>query len=167
MSLYKKWHLIGLELGVPLQPSACAASRPASPPPSRATSPPPSPSAISKPAKCSTVKAAPLFRGLRPAEISVKGRYLPFAHHVKLKHAVKDGQPVTYGDVELDETTAAVKLRREMEAALPTGNFHKPGPHDHAPNKRTLNVLFAHVAYEFDAPFKARQQHGHVFDVVS
>ncbi len=55
--------------------------------------------------------------GLRPAQASVAAGYLPLglAHNVKLKHAIADGEPVRFEDVEIDETTTAYKLRKWME----------------------------------------------------
>jgi predicted homoserine dehydrogenase-like protein len=50
--LYKRWHLIGLEVGISVARSACAASRPAAPPVSPTSLRPRS--AISRPARCST-----------------------------------------------------------------------------------------------------------------
>ena len=37
------------------------------------------------------------------------------AHHVKLKRAVGEGEPVRWADVEVDETALAVRFRWEME----------------------------------------------------
>ena len=61
--------------------------------------------------------------GLRPAAWSVGEGCLPLglAHDVTLKRAVEDGKPVRYEDVEVDTTTAAYRLRREMEASLRSG----------------------------------------------
>jgi predicted homoserine dehydrogenase-like protein len=57
---------------------------------------------------------------LRPAAISVAKGYLPLglAHSVTLTRAVAEGDILTWDDVEIDRTTAAAKLRLEMEAAL-------------------------------------------------
>jgi predicted homoserine dehydrogenase-like protein len=56
--------------------------------------------------------------GLRPASISVANRYLPLglAHNVILKNAVQEGKSVTWDDVDIDTTTAAYKLRQEIES---------------------------------------------------
>jgi predicted homoserine dehydrogenase-like protein len=56
-TLYKRWHLIGLEVGMSVASVACAASRPAWRPAGTPTWSPP-PSATSRPAKCSMAKAA-------------------------------------------------------------------------------------------------------------
>jgi len=77
-------------------------------------------------------------RDLKPGEIldgeggfTVWGRLMPaadslalgglpigLAHHVKLKHAVKQGAALRWADVAYDEASAAVRARREMEAAF-------------------------------------------------
>ena len=58
--------------------------------------------------------------GLRPARSSVEGGYLPLglAHGVALLRDVAEGQPVTWSDVRVDETTDAYRLRRSVEAML-------------------------------------------------
>lgn len=55
--------------------------------------------------------------GLRPARTSVAGGYVPLgmAHGVKLIRDVAEGAPVTWDDVEIDTTTDAYKLRRDVE----------------------------------------------------
>lgn len=54
---------------------------------------------------------------LMPAEASLKigALSLGLAHNVKLLKPVATGQPVRWTDVVVDETSYAVKLRREME----------------------------------------------------
>ena len=58
--------------------------------------------------------------GLRPASISVKNNYLPLglAHNVVLKNAVSEGQSPTWYDVDIDTTTAAYRLRQEIESKV-------------------------------------------------
>lgn len=55
---------------------------------------------------------------LYPAATSLKIAGLPIglAHGVKLKKTIAANQPVTWQDVEVDESLAAVGIRREMEA---------------------------------------------------
>jgi predicted homoserine dehydrogenase-like protein len=116
-AIYKRWHLIGLELGVSVaavglrgEPTGCADGF-----------------------RADAVAAAK--RDLKPGEIldgeggyTVVGKLMPaadslrlgglpigLAHHVKLTQAVKAGTPVTWRDVVVDDTMPAVKIRREME----------------------------------------------------
>lgn len=120
MALYKKWHLIGLELGVSVASVGLRGE-------------------ATGVATCFNGDVAAIAKrdllpgemldgeggytvagGLRPAADSVAGGYVPLglAHKVKLIRSVKDGQPVTYADVEMDTTSAAFRLRREMEVSL-------------------------------------------------
>lgn len=54
---------------------------------------------------------------LYPAKASLKIGGLPIglAHGFKLKNAIAENQPITWHDVDVDETLAAVRIRREME----------------------------------------------------
>jgi predicted homoserine dehydrogenase-like protein len=54
---------------------------------------------------------------LMPASDSLKAGGLPIglAHKVQLVKGVAAGRPVTWSDVAIDETSEAVKIRREME----------------------------------------------------
>ncbi len=117
MTLYKKWHLIGLELAysvasIGLRGEATGVAR----------------HFIGDVVALAKrdLKAGEMLDGeggytvsggLRPAKTSVAAGMLPLglAHNVKLLRNVPDGQPVTWADVEADQTSAAYKLRREME----------------------------------------------------
>lgn len=116
-SMYKRWHLIGLEL-----PVSVAAVGIRGEPTGVATEFRADVAAIAKRA----LKAGEILDGeggytvtggLRPAKASLAAGYMPLglAHHVKLKNDIADGTPVTWSDVEIDETTNAYKLRRWME----------------------------------------------------
>ena len=68
--------------------------------------------------KFSTAKAAiPCTAKLLPAEASLKigALSLGLAHDVKLLKPIAAGQTVRWTDVQVDETSYAVKIRREME----------------------------------------------------
>jgi predicted homoserine dehydrogenase-like protein len=120
MALYKKWHLIGLELGVSVASVGLRGESTGA-------------------AICFNGDVAAIAKrdlqpgemldgegghtvagGLRQAKDSVAGGYLPLglAHKVKLIRPVKDGEPVTYADVEIDASSAAYKLRKQMEQDL-------------------------------------------------
>jgi predicted homoserine dehydrogenase-like protein len=116
--LYKRWHLIGLEAGISVasvglrgEPTGCATGF-------RADA-----VAIAKRA----LKAGELLDGeggytvvgrLMPAADSLQLGCLPLglAHGWKLLKAVAAGEPLKWSDVAVDSSSAAVKLRREMEA---------------------------------------------------
>jgi predicted homoserine dehydrogenase-like protein len=117
-ALYKRWHLIGLELGISVasvglrgEPTGC-------------------PDGF----RADAVAAAK--RDLKPGEIldgeggyTVVGRLMPakdslaigglpigLAHKVKVVRPVKAGAALSWKDVEVDTAQDAVRLRREMEA---------------------------------------------------
>lgn len=120
MTLFKKWHLIGLELAysvasIGLRGEATGVARHFN-------------GDVVALAK-RNLKAGEILDGeggytvsggLRPARTSVEAGMVPLglAHNVKLLRDVPDGQPVTWSDVEADTGNAAYKLRREMEKAV-------------------------------------------------
>jgi predicted homoserine dehydrogenase-like protein len=119
MCLYKRWHMIGLELAVSV--AAVALRRE---PTGQATCFRGDVVAVAK----RDLAAGEMLDGeggftvaggLRPARASVEAGYLPLglAHAVRLKHPVADGDIVRFADVDIDETTAACRLRREMTPA--------------------------------------------------
>jgi predicted homoserine dehydrogenase-like protein len=59
-----------------------------------------------------------------PADASLAEGYLPLglAHNVKLTRPIKQGERLRWSDVVIDETSQAVKIRREMEARFARPN---------------------------------------------
>ena len=118
--LYKRWHLIGLEVGISVasvglrrEPTGCPTGFRAD---------------VVATAK-RDLKAGEVLDGeggytvvgkLMPAQASLKigALSLGLAHGVKLLKPVSAGQPVRWTDVAADESSDAVKLRREMERLL-------------------------------------------------
>ena len=118
--LYKRWHLIGLEVGISVasigvrgEPTGCATGW-------RADA-----VAVAK----KDLKPGELLDGeggytvagqLRPAEISGAQGLLPLglAHGWKLLKPIAQGTPLRWSDVAIDEKQSAVRLRREMEQAF-------------------------------------------------
>ncbi len=118
--MYKRWHLIGLEVGMSVasiglrkEPTGCAIGFHAD---------------VIATAK-RDLKAGEMLDGeggytvygkLFPAGKSTGLGSLPLglAHNVKLLKPIKAGQSLTYADVAMDESLTAVKLRREMEQAF-------------------------------------------------
>jgi predicted homoserine dehydrogenase-like protein len=115
--LYKRWHLIGLEVGISVasvglrrEPTGC-------------------------PTGFRADVVATAKRDLKPSEIldgeggytvvgklmqaqaslRIGGLPLGLAHGVKLLKPVAAGQPLRWTDVAVDESSHAVKVRREME----------------------------------------------------
>ena len=115
--LYKRWHLIGLEVGISVasiglrgEPTGC-------------------PTGFRADVVATTkrdLKTGEILDGeggytvvgkLMPAPASLDIGALPLglAHGVKVLHAVAAGQPVRWKDVGIDESGQVVRLRREME----------------------------------------------------
>ncbi|MCX7893387.1 MAG: SAF domain-containing protein [Burkholderiales bacterium] len=119
-TLYKRWHLIGLEVGISVasvglrrEPTGCPTGFRAD---------------VVATAK-RDLKAGEILDGeggytvhgkLYPAEASLAlgGLPLGLAHGVKLLAPVAAGQPVRWSDVACDANDAAVRIRREMEQAF-------------------------------------------------
>ncbi|PLC07054.1 flagellar biosynthesis protein FlgA [Variovorax sp. RO1] len=117
-TLYKRWHLIGLEVGMSVASVALRGE-----PTGVATGWNADVVATAK----RDLSAGEMLDGeggytvwgkLLPAERSLRlgGLPLGLAHNVKLVRPVKKGQSLSWADVAMDTTTAAYRLRQEMEA---------------------------------------------------
>ncbi|MGI8895183.1 MAG: NAD(P)H-dependent oxidoreductase [Casimicrobiaceae bacterium] len=116
--LYKRWHLIGLEVGISVASVGLRGEATGA-------------------ATCFNADVvATAKRDLKPGEVldgeggyTVWGKLSPsqksleegglplgLAHNVKLMRAVPQGQSLTWADVAIDENMSAYKIRREMEA---------------------------------------------------
>ena len=122
-TLYKRWHLIGLEVGVSVASVALRGE-----PTGVATAWNADVVATAK----RDLQAGEMLDGeggytvwgkLLPAATSVAigGLPLGLAHNLKLLRTVKEGQSLSWADVAIDATTHAYRTRKEMEAlfALP------------------------------------------------
>jgi predicted homoserine dehydrogenase-like protein len=117
-ALYKRYHLIGLELGISVAAVGLRGEASGCPDGFRADA------------------VASAKRDLKPGEIldgeggyTVVGHLMPakdslaigalplgLAHKIKVVNQVKAGQPLRWADVQVDDTLDAVRIRREMEA---------------------------------------------------
>jgi predicted homoserine dehydrogenase-like protein len=118
--MYKRWHLIGLEVGISVasvglrrEPTGCATGW-------RADA-----VAIAK----KNLAAGEVLDGeggytvvgkLMPAQASLAQACLPLglAHGWKVLRPIAAGQPVRWSDVAFDANSTAVRVRREMEASV-------------------------------------------------
>ena len=120
-TLYKRWHLIGLEVGMSVASIACRGE----------------PTGVATGWNADVVATAK--RDLQPGEMldgeggyTVWGKLLPaetsrrigglplgLAHHVKVLRPVSKGQSLSWDDVAMDTTTHAYRVRREMEQMFP------------------------------------------------
>jgi predicted homoserine dehydrogenase-like protein len=116
--LYKRWHLIGLELGISVASVGLRGE----------------PTGAATCFNADVIATAK--RDLKPGEmldgeggytvwgklfqagnsLAYGGLPLGLAHQVKLVRAVKKGQSLTWADVAMDQSLPAYKVRREMEA---------------------------------------------------
>ncbi len=53
-----------------------------------------------------------------PRSLELGALPIGLAHHVKLKNSIKHGEPVTFADIEIDETSEVMRLRREAESLI-------------------------------------------------
>jgi predicted homoserine dehydrogenase-like protein len=117
--MYKRWHLIGLEVGISVASVGLRGE-----PTGRATGWRADAVAVSK----KILKAGEVLDGeggytvvgrLMPAVDSLSQGCLPLglAHGCKVLRDVPAGQPVKWTDVALDATSTAVRVRREMESS--------------------------------------------------
>jgi predicted homoserine dehydrogenase-like protein len=120
--LYKRWHLIGLEVGVSV---ASVGLR------GEATGVAIGFNADAVATAKRDLNAGEVLDGeggytvlgkLLPASTSIEMGALPLglANGAKLGHSVKAGEPLKWTDVALDEALPAVRIRREMEAMFTT-----------------------------------------------
>ncbi|MDP9919880.1 putative homoserine dehydrogenase-like protein [Variovorax boronicumulans] len=116
-TLYKRWHLIGLEVGMSVASVALRGE----------------PTGVATGWNADVVATAKrdlaagemldgeggytVWGKLLPAERSLRlgGLPLGLAHNVRLVRPVKKGQSLSWADVAMDTTTAAYRLRQEME----------------------------------------------------
>lgn len=117
-TLYKRWHLIGLEVGMSVASVALRGE-----PTGAATCWNADVVATAKrdlqPGEILDGEGGYTVWGkLTPAEASVRQGGLPLglAHDIKVVRPVKKGQSLSWSDVAVDTTTHAYKIRRELEA---------------------------------------------------
>ncbi len=122
-TLYKRWHLIGLEVGMSVasvalrgEATGCASHWHADVVATAKRDLQPGEVLDGEGGYC-------VWGKLQPAERSkaIGGLPLGLAHDVKLVRAVRQGQCLTWDDVAMDTSTRAYALRREMERASVAG----------------------------------------------
>lgn len=117
--LYKRWHLIGLEVGISVasvglrgESTGCATGW-------RADAVAVAKKSLSPGELLDGEGGYTVVGRLMPAEDSLKGNCLPLglAHGWKLLRPVAAGESVRWSDVAFDASSTAVRLRREMESS--------------------------------------------------
>jgi predicted homoserine dehydrogenase-like protein len=129
--LYKRWHLIGLEVGISVasvglrrEPTGCATGW-------RADAVAVAKKALSPGELLDGEGGYTVVGRLMPAADSLAGECLPLglAHGWKVLRSVAAGQPLTWRDVACDESSTAVRARREMESTIaPEGGATRGRP---------------------------------------
>ena len=120
MCNYKRWHLIGLELGISVASVGIRKEPTGAAHEFRADVAAVSKRELKKGEILDGEGGYTVAGGLRPASISVAEGYVPLglAHNVTLIRDVPEGQPVKWSDVQADTNTDAYRLRREVEARI-------------------------------------------------
>ena len=121
--LYKRWHLIGLEVGISVASVGLRREATGCPTGFVADVVAMAKRALAPGELLDGEGGYTVVGRLMPAEESLRGRAVPLglAHGWKVVRPVAAGALVTWDDVAVDETNAAVRLRREMERDVPAG----------------------------------------------
>ena len=119
-ALYKPYHLIGLELGISVASAGLRGEPTGAPTGFRGDVVATAKRDLAAGEMLDGEGGFTVWGKLMPAADSLRLGGLPIglAHHVRLRNAVKAGTPVRWTDVAIDETSEAVRVRREMEAAF-------------------------------------------------
>jgi predicted homoserine dehydrogenase-like protein len=126
--LYKRWHLIGLEVGISVasvglrgESTGCATGW-------RADAVAFTKKDLGKSEILDGEGGYTVVGRLVPADVSLREGYLPLglAHGWKMLKPLKAGQPLRWSDVAFDASSTAVKLRREMETSIAPASDRSP-----------------------------------------
>ncbi|EWS61030.1 MAG: NAD(P)H-dependent oxidoreductase [Methylibium sp.] len=119
-SMYKPFHLIGLELGISVASAGLRREATGAATGWRGDVVATAKRALRAGEVLDGEGGYTVYGKLMPAAASLAGGYLPLglAHKVRLKRDIADGRPVGWNDVEFDARSEAVQFRREMEAAF-------------------------------------------------
>jgi predicted homoserine dehydrogenase-like protein len=117
-ALWKPYHLIGLELGISVASVALRGEPTGQPTGFRGDAVATAKRDLQAGETLDGEGGYTVYGKLMPAEDSLACGGLPIglAHDVALKSAIRKDQPVTWADVDIDATSQAVQVRREMEA---------------------------------------------------
>ena len=124
-ALYKRWHLIGLELGMSVAQIGIRGETTGTPTEFIGDVCAVAKGRLTTGTILDGEGGATVYGGLRPASLSVQNNYLPLglSKGAKLKRTVECDDILTFDDVELDKQALAFRLREETEAlACPARN---------------------------------------------
>jgi predicted homoserine dehydrogenase-like protein len=119
-SMYKPYHLIGLELGISVASVALRGEPTGGATGFRGDAVATAKRDLAEGERLDGEGGFTVYGRLMPAAASLAAEALPIglAHDVVLQRAVKAGAVVRWGDVAIDGATQAVQIRREMEAVF-------------------------------------------------
>jgi predicted homoserine dehydrogenase-like protein len=117
-ALYKPFHLIGLELGISVASAGLRGEPTGSPTGFRGDAVATAKRDLAAGETLDGEGGFTVWGRLMPAADSLRLGSLPIglAHNVRLRNPIKAGSPIRWADVSIDETSEAVRVRREMEA---------------------------------------------------
>lgn len=117
-TLWKPYHLIGLELGISVASAALRGESTGAPTSFRGDAVATAKRDLMPGEELDGEGGFTVYGKLMPGADSLAAGGLPIglAHGVKLKNAVAKDRPVSWTDVEIDGTSQAVQIRREMES---------------------------------------------------
>ena len=118
--LYKRWHLIGLEVGISVASVGVRGEPTGCPTGWRADTVATAKRNLAAGEMLDGEGGYTVYGKLMPAADSLALQALPLglAHEARLLRPIAAGQPVRWADVALDEGSLAARTRREMEQAL-------------------------------------------------
>ena len=118
--LYKRWHMIGLELGMTVGAIAVRGESSGTAVCFHADVVAVAKVALPVGTILDGEGGATIYGGLRPAKLSVRNRYLPLglASKARLVRPILPDQVLTFSDVDLDDSRLAFQMRRKTEALL-------------------------------------------------
>jgi len=118
--MYKRWHLIGLELGISIASVALRGEPTGCPTGFRADAVATAKRDLKPGETLDGEGGYMVYARLVPAAASLAQGGLPIglAHGIKLARPVKTGQPVTWADVAFDAGDDVIRFRREMERSF-------------------------------------------------
>jgi len=118
--MYKPFHLIGLELGISVASVALRGEPTGAPNGFRGDAVATAKQAMKAGRMLDGEGGYTVYATLMPAAASLATDGLPIglAHGVKLQRDIAQDEKICWSDVDIDRTSQAVKIRREMEAAF-------------------------------------------------
>jgi predicted homoserine dehydrogenase-like protein len=116
-ALYKPYHLIGLELGISVASAGLRGEATGAPTGFRGDAVATAKRDLQEGEMLDGEGGFTVWGKLMPAADSLRVGGLPIglAHHVRLRRSIKAGACLAWSDVVVDETSEAIRIRREME----------------------------------------------------